>query len=67
MTWKKVENGLGGGEEVPYPRSGLDATFDEANKVVEDLKDKIHKYIDKIRDIFRERHKGDAKKLKLAN
>jgi len=35
VTWKKVSNGAGGEEDVPYPRPGLDETFDKANEVEE--------------------------------
>jgi len=65
VTWKKVSNGAGGEEDVPYPRPGLDEQFDKASDVEQEAKEKIHKYIEKIRNKLKETHKNDQKMLKL--
>ena len=50
MIWKTVSDGAGKTQELPFPRKGLDPSFDEANAIVEEYKERIHSYIDGIKE-----------------
>ena len=50
VIWKTVSDGAGHTQELPFPREGLDPSFDEANAIVEEYKDRIHCYINGIKD-----------------
>ena len=41
VEWRKISDGAGGEETIPYPRKGLDASFDAANLVVEEYEEMI--------------------------
>ena len=50
ITWKTVGN-----KKVPEPKEGLDEEFDSANMKVESIKEKLDKYLEKVRKELKSR------------
>ena len=64
VSWQMVDDGCGKETEVPYPRPGLDESFDNAHRIADEYKEKILKYLEVIKELFRKKHIGNAAMLK---